>query len=223
MEARNSELRLVGTTESVGGRFRQVRIVGECVLAGDTQCEKFAATGTVRVKGSLDSENVKITGELKVDGDLLLGKAAITGEADVRGSCRGEEIKLTGGFKIKGDLESESCKIGGAAVIGGLLSAETVELRMHGPCEAREIGGGGITVKRNRFAKLKGMFGTANAAVLKAELIEGDRLDLEHVKAKVVRGNEVRIGPGCEIGRVEYAKSQTKSRSASVGAEVKNE
>ncbi|GIO15917.1 hypothetical protein J19TS2_54720 [Cohnella xylanilytica] len=221
MDAASGNMRMVGTTQSGGGKFRHVRITGESELVGRTECESIACTGTLKVKGDLQSGRIKLTGELTVEGDLKAGRAGMTGQADVRGSWRGEELRLNGSLIVKGDLESEACLVRGAASVGGLLSAETVELRMFGSSAAKEVGGGTITVKRSRMGSIKTMFTSSQPAFFTAELIEGDRLDLEHTKARVVRGNQVRIGPGCDIGRVEYRRSLSKSNGASVGSEAK--
>ncbi|WP_027094688.1 hypothetical protein [Cohnella thermotolerans] len=217
----SGDLRLIGTTQSNGGKFGRVKIVGENELAGRTECESFACTGTSRIKGDLEAGSVKLTGELRVEGRLALRRGTMTGEADIRGNCRGEHLKMTGQLKVQGDLECETCRISGAATVGGLISAERVELRMHGPSEAKEIGGGTITVKPSRVLSIKRMFAAGYAGGLTADLIEGDRLDLEYTNARVVRGNQVRIGPGCTIGRVEYRGSLNRSKSATIGEEEK--
>ena len=39
---------------------------------------------------------------------------------------------------------------------------------------------------------------------LTTELIEGDEIYLENTNAKIVRGNNITIGEGCNIGLIEY-------------------
>jgi cytoskeletal protein CcmA (bactofilin family) len=132
-------------------------------------------------------------------------------------------LKLTGQLSVEGDCEYESLIAAGALQVDGLLGAETLELRLHGPARAREVGGGRIQIKRSRVVSLKKLFVSAGPVLMTADLIEGDNLDLEYTHAKVVRGNQVRIGPGCEIERVEYRRSLSKSASAKVGTEAKIE
>ncbi|MGP3783292.1 hypothetical protein [Paenibacillus sp. 1A_MP2] len=38
-------------------------------------------------------------------------------------------------------------------------------------------------------------------------MIEGDDIELEYTEAEVVRGDKIKIGPGCRIGTVEYRSS----------------
>ncbi|TKH51903.1 cytoplasmic protein, partial [Bacillus cereus] len=46
--------------------------------------------------------------------------------------------------------------------------------------------------------------------------VEGDDIYLEHTIAEVVRGNNVTIGPGCEISVVEYHTSFNQKGNAVV-------
>ncbi|MCL6576409.1 hypothetical protein [Kyrpidia sp.] len=42
------------------------------------------------------------------------------------------------------------------------------------------------------------------------ETIEGDDIYLENTRARVVRGTRVQIGPGCQIGLLEYSEDFSK-------------
>ena len=42
------------------------------------------------------------------------------------------------------------------------------------------------------------------AKELTAEVIEGDKVEIEYTQADVVRGNHIKIGPGCKVDLVEY-------------------
>jgi cytoskeletal protein CcmA (bactofilin family) len=111
--------------------------------------------------------------------------------------------------------------VGGAFQVSGLLSADKLDVKMYGPCKAREIGGSTLRVRRSRATKLLDLIKAREPFVLKADQIEGDIVELEHTVAEVVRGNRVAIGPGCRIGRVEYQQSLKTHKSASVGHSVR--
>lgn len=217
----NDDLRLVGTTRSNGGKFGNVRIVGESELLGRTECRSLTCTGTTRVEGDLEAGHVKLTGELTVNGSMSAVRAAMTGQANVSGNCRGEQFKLMGELRVAGNFEFESCKLTGAIRVEGLLSAERLEIRLHGHSHAAEIGGGTVTIKPPRLQAIKRLFLAGRNQAMDADTIEGDHLDLEYTTAKVVRGNQVRIGPGCKIGRVEYRHALTRGKGAQIGTEVK--
>ena len=48
------------------------------------------------------------------------------------------------------------------------------------------------------------------------ESIEGDEVYLEYTRTKVVRGNNVSIGPGCEVELVEYKNNFQQAKGAAV-------
>jgi len=221
MSENTGNLKLIGTTETNGGRFGEVRIVGESRIHGPMECGRFSCTGTADIAGDLKAETLKLTGELTIQGNLTAGKGQLTGEIRVHGGCRGDRLKQNGQLTVQGDCEYESLRVNGAVQVDGLLSAETLELRLYGPSDAKEVGGGRISVKRSRVAAIRNWFATAGPYLMTAELIEGDIVELEHTHAQVVRGNRVRLGPGCEIGRVEYRRSLSKAGGAEVGAEEK--
>ena len=128
-------------------------------------------------------------------------------------------------MKIKGDCEAESFDARGNFKIDGLLNAGTIDVELLRHCEAKEIGGENITVKKTRdssgFKKLIKFFMSNHNDQLTAEVIEGDHLYLEYTHAKVVRGNTIEIGPGCVIKRIEYKTSLEVDESAKVGAQEK--
>lgn len=218
-EANLPNLKLVGTTSASGGRFGNVKITGEASLTGDVECRSLSCTGTADLRGSLTADTFKLTGECKVGGDMRSGRISAVGDIEIAGELHGDRVKLTGDVRVRGNGEAESIQVRGGLTVEGLLNAETIELRMLGPCRAKEIGGGAISVKRSRTSVFK-MFTRGNA-VLQADLIEGDILELEHTRAAVVRGNRVTLGPGCEIGRVEYRGDLSVHDRASVGERMK--
>jgi cytoskeletal protein CcmA (bactofilin family) len=203
-EAILRDLKLIGTTSSSGGRFQNVRVTGEALLTGDTDCRKLFCVGNMDIQGSLRADTVRLTGNGKIKGNLRASQLVAIGEVDVSGGIRADRLKVTGGLRIVGNCEAESLELSGALSVGGLLNAERLTVKIHGPCRAQEIGGGTVTVRRSRAVALKKMFGHWTSAELTTDLIEGDTVYLEYTRAEVVRGNHVTLGPGCDIGRVEY-------------------
>ncbi len=62
-------------------------------------------------------------------------------------------------------------------------------------------------VKTLRFVKARFLPFISHVGNLQTSIVEGDDIYLEHTIAEVVRGNNVTIGPGCEISVVEYHTS----------------
>ncbi|RKP56090.1 hypothetical protein D7Z26_05410 [Cohnella endophytica] len=213
---------MVGTTTSAGGLFRDVKLIGESEFHGNVDCLKFTNTGEVEVNGSLKAASeLKVTGECTIRGSLEARRLRGRGEIKILQGLRGEHIKFTGNIDTGGDCEIDACELQGAFNIEGLLSADHLELKMFGPCRAREIGGTALSVKRSKASKLLSIFRSSGNAGLTVDQIEGDRVQLEYTVAAVVRGKHVTVGPGCEIGRVEYGETLTVHKSAIVKQRVK--
>jgi cytoskeletal protein CcmA (bactofilin family) len=215
------DLRMIGETSSSGGRYRNIKLTGESVLTGDVDCIKLSCVGEVTVNGSLRTEQLKITGECDIKGIVQARKIGGRGEIDVLSGVRVEDIKFTGNFEVNGDCEAGSFDVFGAVQIDGLLSAETLEVSMFGPCKAREIGGGTLRVKRSKYTVFERLLRPKQVAVLSAQSIEGDVVELEHTNASIVRGNRVKIGAGCEIDRVEYRDKLYIHKSAVVKDKIR--
>ncbi len=219
--AKRNSLTLNGSGSSSGGAYNKVKIRGEGTISNDVNCNEFKAYGTsdVRgdmttnsyivygdseVKGSLHAEYVKVYGNTQVQRDCHINKTKIRGMFEINGKLTGNFIDIKGGLTVKQDIEVEELLLAGGLESEGLLNAENINiiLRYEGS-KVREIGGKKITVrKKARFIPF-----TSHTGNLQTSIIEGDDIYLEHTIAEIVRGNNVTIGPGCEISVVEYHTS----------------
>lgn len=216
VEPRKQDLRIIGETTSSGGQFGNVRVTGECKFRGDVDCDRLSCVGETDVEGNLRAAELKLTGEIGIEGTLDAGRVGGRGQLEVKAGMRGEQVKFTGNLKVGGDCEAGDLVMHGAFQVNGLVSAEQLELKMFGSCNAREIGGGKLVVKRSRTSSIIHLFKPSSAGDLVAGSIEGDVIELEHTRAEVVRGNHVTIGAGCEIGRVEYTQTLNVHKNAVV-------
>lgn len=228
------DLILSGNSESGGGSFIKVAINGHGAIHGDVECKDFECNGSAKingditsqhavihgstkVQGNFSSDEIEIHGDTTIDGNAFFRKMQIKGHTRLKQSLKGDNILLEGIIKIAGDCEVEKAVLNGAFTIDGLLNADHVEITLHGKSSAKEIGGEVITVKRNRhpILHLDKLIKTLSKE-LHANIIEGDEIKLEYTKAKVVRGNTVEIGPGCEIEFIEYSSNLNVSEMAVV-------
>lgn len=215
-----NDLKILGTSTSVGGYFKDVKVTGECKFTGDVDCLKFGQTGEVRVDGNLRMLNMKITGECEVKGRIDGGSLRGQGQLTAGSGLRIEDVKLTGGIMVTGDCEAEQLQLTGIIEVSGLLNAGTLELALFGPCRAGAVGGSSISIKRSRTGALLKP-GQGRKMSFKARLIEGDRIELQNTQAQTVRGGRVIIGAGCEIDTVEYRDLLEIHKSAVVKNPVK--
>lgn len=201
------------------------KINGSTHIEGDIEVKEMTINGSADIDGNLSCKELKVQGSSSVKGDLKGKEIIIRGSVSVLGNVSCEEVDVKGQVKIKGDCEAESFEAHGNFKIDGLLNAGTIDIELLRQCEAKEIGGENISVKKTRdssgFKKLIKFFMSNHNDQLTAEVIEGDHLYLEHTHAEIVRGNTIEIGPGCVIKRIEYKTSLEVDESAKIGAQEK--
>ncbi|SFI78226.1 MULTISPECIES: cytoplasmic protein [unclassified Bacillus (in: firmicutes)] len=227
-------LSLNGSGNSSGGTYKNVKIRGEGTILDDIDCDAFKTYGAsevqgnvkahmvtvfgeTKIRGDLHSENVKVNGNLEVSGPAEVKRTKVRGMFDIGENFTGEEIDITGGINVKGNLEAEDFTLNGGFTITDMLNAGNINIILrYEHSNVKEIGGEKITVqKKSSFFPF-----SKHGGYLHANIIEGDEIYLEYTKADVVRGNNVTIGPECEIGVVEYHESY-KNADQSIVKEYK--
>jgi cytoskeletal protein CcmA (bactofilin family) len=135
----------------------------------------------------------------------------------------GDTATIKGSIAVNGDVEYETFDSSGSFEIKGLLTADTVKIALSfGHSTAEEIGGSKITVKKGAWLiPFTNISLSKKEGFLTAKVIEGDEIYLENTTADVVRGNHVKIGPGCQIGLVEYTNAFTHDSSSTVKTNTK--
>ena len=220
MEKDKSDLKINGHGSSTGGKYNSVTINGNGSVSGDLDCVYLRINGQGNVKGNVKADSFKINGNSSIKGDLTAEKAKINGMTNIGGNFSVEEAETYGNINIGGDCNAEMFRVDGMFAVEGLLNAGELKLNLHGPSRAREIGGEKITVKRMGRFGLMGLksfiWPHGHDKGLNADVIEGDDVYLENTHAKVVRGNNVELGPDCEIELVEYNESFKKDENAEV-------
>jgi len=215
-------LRIEGVCNASGGVYDSVNIDGVGKIISGVEARTFQANGQLKILGDLKSNEMLCDGILGVRGNLQVSEGKINGMLTVDGTIGGEHLEVHGVWKAKKDCEIERIETEGAFFVDGLLNAGSLEVRLQGLSKANEIGVESIRVRRppdNKWNLLR--FIPKFQPELQAKVIEGDDLDLENTTAEVVRGNRVLIGPGCNIGRVEYRSELIKHPRAKVGEEMK--
>ncbi len=231
----NQNLIINGSGSYSGGSYDKVIIRGEGTIVGDLEGSVFKTYGTSEAQANVKTDLLKVRGDAEFKGSIrsrechVLGTMSVDGNADIQqlkiygmldvGEClNGEKAEIKGSLSVDGDVEFESFNSNGNFDIKGLLNADTITIKLrYSESRAEEIGGGEITVKRKSilipFVKDEGQ--------LVAKVIEGDTIYLENTEAGIVRGNTVKIGPGCAIGQVEYANHFSVDPDSTVKVKTK--
>ncbi|MGG1658892.1 polymer-forming cytoskeletal protein [Brevibacillus sp. NRS-1366] len=221
-QASKPDLIIHGSVNASGGEYNQVNVQGFGKIKGNVECQELHCAGHVSItgdvmatsakvegnasiSGKLEMETMEVYGQIDVNGDVDFTKLRVDGTAKVHGNLAGEEVILRGFLKTTGDCAAELFQAKGSFTVGGLLNAGRIEVYLHGGCEAREIGGEHIEVRKAGSSTLNKLLKHIFSNTLSVDTVEGDEIYLEYTRAKVVRGNNVVIGPGCEIDLVEYA------------------
>lgn len=205
----------------------EIRISGAGKVEGNAKAKEISVSGSGRFMGSVEAEIFHASGGFRVEGDVEAGELRCSGSGRISGGVRAQYVRASGALAVAKDVAADIFSSSGALTVQGLLSADRVEIKLGGRCRVGEIGGERIDVRQGAGFNLQlslvrgfrlGRFGTGE---LVAETIEGDEIHLEGTQAKLVRGKQVTVGPGCHIERVEYEESLEVDPSSRVGEEVR--
>ncbi|MDM5329311.1 polymer-forming cytoskeletal protein [Neobacillus sp. CF12] len=217
---KRGDLLINGFGSSNGGSFNTITINGKGTVNGDVDCTDFDCNGSGTINGNVVADTAKVNGHGKIIGNfggqsltidgtagiignLIVEKLKVSGKANVSGKIKSDDIKIKGRLTVGEDCESETFRAESQFTIGGLLNADLIDITIFADCKAKEIGGQTILIKQKN--SLLGFFKPFVRTQLETECIEGDKIEIESTKAGIVRGNQVVIGPDCEIEVVEYS------------------
>ena len=194
-----------------------VRVSGSSSLA-TVEAGEMRISGSAKFSGRVSTEKMSVSGVCKIEEDCEAANLHLSGSMYARKGLRGTNGSVSGSIYVDGDMEFEQLTISGAAEVSGLMNAESLTIHLGGSCEIGEIGGSEIFVDvpprhAGFLAKLLGGFAVPT---LKCGTIEGESIRLENTVCDTVRGKNVVIGPGCEIGLVEYSGELTVNPNSRV-------
>lgn len=237
------DIRISGSGSICGGEYNSVKISGSGNVKGDVICKEFSASGAANINGNVRAEVLKVSGAANLNGDIDSHEIRISGSAKISGNVSGREtrisggvrinenlngdkIKISGGVSIGGDFEGEEIIISGGIKVKGLINAGTLDIKLNGNSNAREIGGENITIKKSENSGgglLSKLFMSMKLKDyhFKCETIEGDTIYLENTICNVVRGKNIIIGEGCQIERIEYTNTIDRNDDGEVKDIVK--
>lgn len=216
------DLKMDGIGTAAGGIYNNVEINGVCKVERDIEARAFDLNGRIRVAGSLAAGTLDIDGTLAVSGAVAADRTTIDGVVTVEGGYAGQQLRLNGLLTVGGDCAADLLVGEGVFKIGGLLSADEIQVKLQGRCSAKEIGGETIAIGRGRTGAWRSLWQwmvPGFTPELKAGIVEGDDIVLDHATVDIVRGDRVTIGRGCVVGRVEYRSELRKHASAQIGEE----
>ncbi len=207
-------------------RCRSIHVSGSGHFNGNVVCEdEIRTSGSGHFEGSVECGSFSVSGSGHVQNDLKCKALRSSGSSHINGSVSCTDADISGSVSVGKDFSGENVTVSGAATVGGLLNAENITVYLGGNSTIKEIGCTKIEVKegKNRSGLQIGPFKLERKRDydLTCPIIEGDEVNLINTTSKVVRGKNVRIGPGCAINRVEYSESIEVDSASTVGEQVK--
>lgn len=196
-------------------------VSGSGKMRAATLTGTFRTSGSTTLSGPLVARDVHVSGVSDIDGDVTAETEVHTsGSLRVHGALRAQEIKISGILNVENGIETEKLRVSGNLDARGLVNAEICEISLYGQSRVEELGGNDIRVERSTKGGILNMLGIMTGRFT-ALLIEGSRIKLEYTRCETVRGEDIVIGQGCEIGRVEYRNSLSVHPDARVGEQTK--
>lgn len=230
---KRDNLHIAGVGKAEGGVYAKVQLDGMGTIGGSLDCDDFIGNGSVSVKGALTAKTVRINGSGSVDGpmdalevnvggsakikaDVRARKMSVGGRCHIYGKLIAKEIELSGSLRAD-NIHTESIEVKGGFNVDGALQANTIEVKLYDRCEAREIYGDYITVCKKGKRIWEQLSFSIRPARLYVRVMEGNRVEVEHTEADIIRGNRIILGPGCKVRLVEYREELIQDPSAEVG------
>ncbi|NTW28477.1 MAG: polymer-forming cytoskeletal protein [Coriobacteriia bacterium] len=230
-----ADMKINGDGSLPSGKYGAVTINGAGTVNGDIDAITFKINGTGTSQGRVVAQSITVNGSGTFNGEVQAGEMTVNGDASVRdgagigrlvvkgnlsvgGGIAAHQIEIKGFLKTGGDCEAESVTGEGAFTITGLLNAGVIDLKVYGPCSAKEMGGERIVVRQpgSGFSSFTQIFTFWAEKRLTADTIEGDDVWLEITTAKTVRGRNITVGSNCVIDLVEYSGTYTPLANAQV-------
>lgn len=194
-----------------------VRVSGSSSLA-TVEAGEMRISGSAKFSGRVSAEKMSVSGVCKIEEDCEAANLQLSGSMYARKGLRGTNGSVSGSIHVDGDMEFEQLIISGATEVSGLMNAESLTIHLGGSREIGEIGGNTIfvDVPPRHLGFLGRLLGGFITPTLKCGTIEGESIRLENTVCDTVRGKNVVIGPGCEIGLIEYSGELTVNPNSRV-------
>ena len=235
------DYRASGSSVLDGGCYNRISVSGTCKISSDLVCREMRSSGSTRTCGSVDcsgpvhtsgafhcggamaAESITSSGSLKIAKGLTVREdVRASGGLSVGGNLKCAELRSSGGLKVEGDVEAERFETSGGVNVTGMINADEINIQLAmGQNQVGDLGGSKVTVSQSVSSGLLSSLWKNAGGSLTANSIEGDEVELDRVKAKVVRGVNVVIHGGCDIEQVEYTETCTVEENAHVGNCVK--
>lgn len=163
-------------------------------------------------QGDIDTDSVKCSGVGKAAGTIHCRRLLVEGVFSASKSIEAQEVDIKGVMKCESDIRSERFHAIGAIVSNSILYSGEIDIQFERISRIREVGGQKINIrpmgsfyKSHAGKALDNLLGIFANRIFKVEKIEGNDIYLENVNVGTVFGQNVTIGPNCQVAYLEYS------------------
>lgn len=192
--------------------MQDTRIDGMGTIAGG-EYGSVKVSGMGKCTGDLTAQSLSVSGKFTCQGKLKVGKLTCSGTADFGGDISAASLSASGRLVLgEGcNLEAQEVRCSGYIRVGGQISADL--LKAEGAINAREVVGDQIQI----ISHSRGLGALLFPTLSTVGMVEATTVSLSGVRADTVSGQNVTIGPRCDIGQVDCSGTLSVHRSAKIG------
>lgn len=175
------QMKTEGIGRIYGGTYQSVVTEGMAFLLEDVQAQTIHTQGTLWARSCLQALET-----LHTEGASRFGKDV---KADI--------MRLEGMSRAKGRVMCREFIMEGRLTLEDELQADTIRITASNRCRMACLHGDAIHLQRQQGKRLHTAFD--------CQEIECTTLTASYMKCKTLRAQDVTLGPGCRIGRLEYS------------------
>ncbi|MFW9904618.1 MAG: hypothetical protein ACFFFH_09820 [Candidatus Thorarchaeota archaeon] len=175
----------------------EIKVSGSASLPGDLQTHTLKASGSLKADGPIETTIFKSSGSCTIDGNLVAHETlVISGSGKITANVNAGNLSSSGSLGVAGEVQCVNADLNGAYKIGGSVNCqESFVSEINAKCFIKGdlVCGGNVHIEQGSH---RGQLS------INQILAEGD-IYLEGVSAQFVRGKTVKIGPDCQVDKVE--------------------
>ncbi|MFX1512094.1 MAG: polymer-forming cytoskeletal protein [Promethearchaeota archaeon] len=195
-----------------------VKVMGGADIQDDVKTEKIVVAGAADFYGTVEANYIKIAGSSDFHKDVIVNDTMrVAGAADFHGDILGQgSVTLSGNSDVHGKIDIEGdLRITGSEGLHQSISAKAIYLTGSFECKGDICAKENIEIKISESTRIEGNIKGSTILIkprrnrksyLEVKDVIGENINITGVKCQNIQGNEVIVGPDCEIfGTVNYS------------------
>ncbi|UCG90152.1 MAG: polymer-forming cytoskeletal protein [Candidatus Heimdallarchaeota archaeon] len=175
----------------------EIKVSGSASLPGGLETHTLKASGSIKADGPLETTIFASSGSCQIDGYLVAHeKLTISGSGKIEADIKGGHVASSGSLKVAGAILCVSAELNGSYKIKGNVECqESFSSELNSKCT---IGGDLLCSGDVRIEQ-----GSGRGRLQVEQILAKGDVYLEGVNANYVSGKTVKLGPDCEVEKVE--------------------